>query len=141
MFKCIDLASNNNCKTEDFYVATGNSLPAGIVRAAIHPSIGIARVGNSPEGCFYGPEVTNPLPHPAGFYRDENGALNRQSARFRVYGLDARGRPLAELTSANATINLTVHLANKKASWYQFQLAHDIPEALSAPVQMLRNIT
>jgi hypothetical protein len=118
-----------------------DKLPDGIVRAAIHPSIGIARVGNSPDGCFYGPEVTDPLPHPAGFYRDGSGALNRQSARFRVYGLDASGKPLAELTATNADITWTVHLANKKAAWYEFQLAQDIPESLSAPEQMLRNIT
>jgi hypothetical protein len=122
-------------------MTTGEKLPDGIVRAAIHPSIGIARVGNSPDGCFYGPEVTDPLPHPAGCYRDRNGALKRQSARFRVYGLDAGGEPLVELTAANADITWTVHLANKKAAWYEFQLAQDIPEALSAPEQMLRNIT
>ena len=122
-------------------MATQDKLPAGIVRAAIHPSIGIARIGNSPDDWFYGPEVTDPLPHPPGFYRDGNGALKRQSARFRIFGLDANGKPLAELTAANATITWTVHLANKKASWYEFQLAQDIPEALSAPEQMLRNIT
>jgi hypothetical protein len=123
-------------------MATADKLPDGIVRAVIHPSIGIARVGNSPDGCFYGPEVTDPLPpDDTGFYRDKKGALKRQSARFRVYGLDANGKPLAELTAANADIVWTVHLANKKAAWYEFQLAQDIPEALSAPEQMLRNIT
>jgi L-Lysine epsilon oxidase N-terminal/L-lysine epsilon oxidase C-terminal domain len=126
---------------EEFHLATGDKLPAGIVRAAIHPSIGIARVGNSPDGWFYGPEVTDPLPHPPGFYRDASGALKRQSARFRIFGLDASGKPLAELTAANAAVTWTVHLANKKAAWYEFQLAQDIPEALSAPEQMLRNIT
>jgi hypothetical protein len=34
-----------------------------------------------------------------------------------------------ELTSANANITWTVQLANKKAAWYGFQLALDIPEA------------
>src|SRR3954463_9550687 len=117
-------------------MATADKLPDGIVRAAIHPSIGIARVGNSPDGCFYGPEVTDPLPDPAGFYRDGSGALKRQSARFRVYGVDVNGKALAELTAANADIVWTVQLANKKAAWYEFQLAQDIPEALSAPEQM-----
>jgi hypothetical protein len=51
--------------------------------------------------------------------------LKRQSARFRIYGLDASGKPLAELTAANATITWTVHIANKKAAWYEFQLAQD----------------
>jgi hypothetical protein len=81
------------------------------------------------------------LPHPPGFYRDATGALKRQAVRFRVYGLDGDGRVVAELTAANAEITWTVRLANKKASWYEFQLAQDIPEAASAPTQMLRNIT
>ena len=40
-----------------------------------------------------------------------------------------------ELTADNADIEWTVHLANKKAQWYQFQAALDIPEAadLSVP--------
>jgi hypothetical protein len=122
-------------------MATADNLPAGIVRAAIHPSIGIARVGNSQDDCFHGPEVTDPLPHPPGFYRDTTGALKRQSARFRIYGLDAKGNPIAELTAANSEITWSVHLANKKSAWYEFQLAQDIPEAMSAPEQMLRNIT
>lgn len=117
-------------------------LPGGIVRAAIHPSIGIARIGNSEDEFFYGPEVTDPLPEAPGFYREKaTGALKRQAARFRIYGLDAQGRALAELTADNAEITWTVHLANRKAAWYQFQLAQDIPEAVSAPAQMLRNIT
>jgi hypothetical protein len=33
-----------------------------IVRAAIHPSIGIARVGNSEREYYIGPEVPAPLP-------------------------------------------------------------------------------
>lgn len=122
-------------------MAAKRSLPAGIVRAAIHPSIGIARIGNSEAEWFYGPEVTDPLPHPPGSYRDKTGALKRQAARFRVYGLDAKGRAVAELTAADADITWTVHLANRKAAWYEFQLAQDIPEAASAPKQMLRNIT
>ena len=83
------------------------------VRAAIHPAIGIARVGNSPEAWFLGPEVPEPPPQPSGFYRDGSGALKRQAARFRVYGLDARGRVVAELTGrADAEVKWTVHLAN-----------------------------
>ncbi len=33
-----------------------------IVRCAIHPAIGVARVGNSPDGYFIGPEVPDPPP-------------------------------------------------------------------------------
>jgi L-lysine epsilon oxidase-like protein len=112
-----------------------------IVRAAIYPAIGIARVGNSESEFFLTPEVNEPLPKPPGFYRDPTGALKRQAVRFRVYGLNSAGAPVAELTAENAEIRWTVHLANKKSAWYQFQIALDIPEADSAPPSWLRNIT
>ena len=100
-----------------------------IVRAAVYPAIGVARVGNSTTDFFYGPEVAEPSPQPAGFYRDGNGALKRQAARFRVYGYDARGTVVAELTPAIASIGWTVQLANLKAAWYAFEQALDIPES------------
>jgi L-lysine epsilon oxidase-like protein len=100
-----------------------------IVRAAIYPSIGVARVGSSKTGWLLGPEVPDPLPLPPGSYRDETGALKRQAARFRIYGLNANGMIVRELTSRDANIAWTVRLANKKAAWYGFQLALDIPEA------------
>jgi L-Lysine epsilon oxidase N-terminal/L-lysine epsilon oxidase C-terminal domain len=112
-----------------------------IVRAAIYPAIGIARLGNSESEYFLAPEVTDPLPELPGFYRDSTGALKRQAVRFRVYGLNAAGRPVAELTADNAEIRWKVHLANKKSAWYQFQIALDIPEAGSAPTSWLRNLT
>jgi hypothetical protein len=112
-----------------------------IVRAAIYPSIGIARLGNSENEYFLAPEVTDPLPEPPGFYRGSTGALKRQAVRYRVYGLNAAGRPVAELTADNAEIRWNVHLANKKSAWYQFQIALDIPEAGSAPTSWLRNLT
>lgn len=105
-----------------------------VVRAAIHPAIGIARVGDSATEYFCGPEVTDPPSERPGFYKDATGALKRQAARFRVYGYNAAGEVVAELTSDTADIEWTVHVANKKAAWYQFQIALDIPEAnLAAP--------
>ena len=102
-----------------------------IVRAVIHPAIGIVRVGNSkePDGYFVGPEVVDEPTLAVGEYKDRYGALKRQAARFHIYGLNSAGEVVAELTSHNADIEWTVHLANKKAAWYQFQLALDIPEA------------
>ncbi len=38
--------------------------------AAIYPAIGVARLGNSQDEFFIGPEVPDPLPQPPGFYRD-----------------------------------------------------------------------
>lgn len=110
-----------------------------IVKAAIYPGIGIARVGNSPDELFIGPEVPEPLPPAPGSHRDAAGRLKRQAARFHVYGLDAEGKIVQELTPDNAEIRWTAHLANEKAAWYQFQLALDIPEASSAPPTLLRN--
>lgn len=107
-----------------------------IVRAAIHPAIGVARMGNSDE-FFVGPETVHPAPREPGFYRDGAGALKRQAARFRVYGYNAAGEVVRELTPAYADVHWTVHVANRKASWYQWIQAMDIPEsaAVQAPLR------
>ncbi|MES2937677.1 MAG: LodA/GoxA family CTQ-dependent oxidase [Pseudomonadota bacterium] len=102
-----------------------------IVRAAIHPGIGVARVGNSPDGYYIGPEVMQPPPMAPGELRDADGALKREAARFRIYGYNAAGEVVRELTAADATVEWQVELANKKAAWYEFQIALDIPEALN----------
>jgi hypothetical protein len=116
---------------------------ARIVSAAIHPAIGVARVGNSPDEFFLAPEVTEPKPEEPGFYKDAAGALKRQAQRFRVYGYNAAGEVVRELTAADAEIRWTVHVANTKAAWYQFQQAMDIPEATlpDAPQSYRRNAT
>ncbi len=103
-----------------------------IVRAAIYPAIGIARVGNSPDEYFIGPEVLTPTRVEPGFYKDRRGALKRQAARFRVYGLNQHGEVVRELTAADADISWQVHVANKKAAWYEFNTALDIPQAVPA---------
>ena len=105
-----------------------------IVRAAIHPAIGIARIGDSKSEFFLGPELVDPPPEKPDFYRDSAGALKRQAARFRIYGYNAQGQVVRELTADNASIQWTVHLANRKAQWYQFQAALDIPEAVAMTV-------
>ncbi len=111
------------------------------VKAAIYPSIGIARVGNSPHDYVIGPEVPDPPALPPGAYRDDEHRLKRQAARFRLYGLNAKGEIVRELTGEERGVEIawTVELANTKAAWYGFQLALDIPEAASAPPTTLRN--
>lgn len=112
-----------------------------IVKAAIYPPIGVMRVGNSPDEYFLGPLVDNPSPNSDEYaYRDKEGALKRQAAQFRIYGLNAAGKAVKELTAENSKITWKSELANQKASWYQFQIALDIPEAADAPPSMLRNI-
>jgi L-Lysine epsilon oxidase N-terminal/L-lysine epsilon oxidase C-terminal domain len=101
-----------------------------IVAACIHPAIGVARVGNSDE-YFVGPEIPYSAAPPAGGYRDAEGRLKRQAARFRVYGYDSAGKVVGELTSSNAEIDWTTHVANKKGAWYDFDFALDLPEAAS----------
>ncbi|EUC12344.1 LodA/GoxA family CTQ-dependent oxidase [Paraburkholderia hospita] len=90
--------------------------------AKIFPPIGIARVGDSPEEFFYGPELTPCDERSSEFrFKDADGRIKRQAARFRIYGFNAGGQLLGELTSDNADVTWTVHLANKKAAWFEFK--------------------
>jgi L-lysine epsilon oxidase-like protein len=99
-----------------------------VVRAAIHPAIGVARVGNSASEYLIGPEVPEP-PAPGTAFRDAGGALKRQAACFRIYGYNAAGAIVRELTADWARIRWTVHVANRKAAWYRWDMALDVPEA------------
>lgn len=115
-----------------------------VAYAKIHPAIGISRVGNSKKenGFYIGPQVVDPAPKPERSYRDETGALKREVAEFRVYGYDAQGRVVCELTMQDGVdIEWTVEVANHKSAWYNFELALDIPEALTAPPSTRRNAT
>lgn len=100
-----------------------------IVRCAIYPPIGIARVGNSPTDVFVGPEVPGISTNSGGQYKDSSGRVKRQAARFRIYGLNAAGQVVKELTTHDADITWTAHLANKKAAWYKHKIPLDLPEA------------
>ena len=114
-----------------------------IVKAAIYPPIGVMRVGNSVDEFFIGPLVDEPQVNADVYaYRDKTGALKRQAAQFRIYGLNEAGEAVKELTMENSSITWSSQLANQKSSWYQFHIALDIPEALSPeiPPALLRNI-
>jgi hypothetical protein len=86
----------------------------------IHPAIGIARLGNSPE-FFIGPELPGASKPPKGGYKDTDGLVKRQAARFRLFGYDAKGKLVKEITASDGAITWTVHLANKKAAWRTFE--------------------
>ncbi|HEY0783940.1 MAG TPA: LodA/GoxA family CTQ-dependent oxidase, partial [Thermoanaerobaculia bacterium] len=102
-----------------------------IVRCVIYPGVGIARVGNAPEEYFLGPQVPGEVPAPP--YKDAEGRMKRQGALFRVYGLNAAGDIVREITAADGAVEWRVHLANRKAAWYQFNNAMDLGEyALAA---------
>jgi hypothetical protein len=122
----------------------------------IHPSIGIARVGDSTTEFCLTPETHMGLPikcdsqgravldanhkeQPIDTFKDAQGRIKRQAARFRVYvyenSNDKSGRELKISDQVQVSkwqtgesyearlidIEWTVYLANKKASWYQFR--------------------
>ena len=93
---------------------------ADIKTIKIHPALGIARIGNSPTEFFIGPELPGDRGMPDGGYKDKQHRVKRQAARFRLFGYDAAGRVVKELTARDGRISWTVHLANKKASWKNF---------------------
>lgn len=101
---------------------------------AVFPPIGIARVGNSPDEYFIGPEVPGPISEPQGGYKDQEGRLKKQAARFRVYAFDDEGKCIGELTSKDAKIQWTVQVANRKASWWSFQGTENVTHILKEKV-------
>lgn len=85
-----------------------------ITSIKIHPAIGIARVGNSPDEFFIGPEKPWERPNPPGGFKDNHCRVKRQAARFRVFAYNDDGT-VEELAAEDAQITWTVHLVNKKA--------------------------
>lgn len=47
------------------------------MRYVTHPRVGIARVGNSPDEFFIGPEVPGEVPRPEGGFKDGAGRIKR----------------------------------------------------------------
>ena len=114
----------------------------------IHPAIGIARVGDSPDSFYLAPEEAGQLPNeltsdgkeqPIKTFKDKKQRVKRQAARFRVYAYDDNFKQGKEIeigdtievmrsdrltgqliTGKVQDIAWTVYLANKKSSWYQF---------------------
>jgi len=132
----------------------------------IHPGIGIARLGNSPDRCCISPEQPaalpidcdqrgNPLLSPDGLteltvktFKDDEGRIKRQAARFQLWAYDDEhplGRPLklgdqiegGGNAGTLIDIQWRVYLANKKASWYEFEQLQG--EHGYAPDHPLRN--
>ena len=81
----------------------------------IHPAIGIARIGNSPDEFFIGPELLGQELNPQGGFKDNQCRVKRQAARFRIYAHHDDGT-VEEITNAEADIAWTVHLVNNKAA-------------------------
>jgi hypothetical protein len=115
----------------------------------IHPAIGVARVGDSPDDFFIGPEAPGIPPTltkpdaPAlpggqkGTYKDSKSSVKRQGARFRIYQYTTNDAgavtKVREITAADARIEWEVHLANRKAA------AKRIPDFKKFPEGERRN--
>jgi hypothetical protein len=108
------------------------------VKYRIHPAIGIGRLGDSLDDFFIGPEAPGISPalnkpdessNRPGKYKDEQGRIKRQGARFRIYEYteDAAGAVtrVREITAADAEIEWEVHLANRKAAALKLKGKHD----------------
>jgi len=95
---------------------------AAIQKLKIHPSIGVARIGNHPTEFYIGPEVPNGFIKPdqiGGFKAADTSdgntlKIKRQGARFRVFAYFDDGQ-IKELNSENAEITWSVKIANTKA--------------------------
>ena len=115
----------------------------------IHPGIGIARLGNSDTEFYLAPETPAALPQACDesgnpryqadgvkpllvrTFKDAQGRIKRQAARFQVFAYDddsPDGRPLKIGDKVEGggnrgrlvDIQWRVYLANKKSAWYQF---------------------
>ncbi len=125
----------------------------------IHPAIGIARVGDSPSSFFIGPErpfagntgqdagVGTDVPRSVGStdlasFRD-GGNVKRQAARFRIFHYPP-GKEPEELTIDHPDvqeIQWTVHLANRKAAFFEFDGLTGATGPFLGAVQNRRNQT
>lgn len=72
-------------------------------------------------------------PADAGALRDAQGAIKRQTVRFRIYAKLTSGQ-VRELTlDDDIEIQWRVAVANLKAGWYEFTNALDLPDGLPIP--------
>ncbi len=126
--------------------AAGSDAPVRIQAPSgyrIHPAIGVARLGDSgsnldnpfasPETFYVAPETIGGLPTefdpnqpderlPVTNFKDKVGQIRRQAARFQIFRDDGQGGsvPVGLDDPEIVSIRWTVHVANKKAAWYDF---------------------
>ncbi len=98
---------------------TGPPSDTAVARLAIYPPLGISRIGNSEEW-FLAPEVPGLPPLSNGQYKDGPQRVKKQVQRFRIYAFNKAGEVVREVTTEQAHIEWTVHVANTKAAWYGF---------------------
>lgn len=100
----------------------------------LSPSVGVARLGNSPTDIYLAPLVIGGLPlecdangnatgQPVSTFKDALGRVKRQAQPFSIMRTTDGGVSYQEITLQTQgvkSIEWQVHLANKKAAWYQF---------------------
>lgn len=96
----------------------------------IHPAFGIARVGDSPGPGFF---CSNQARIPSNWnyqtesfnkFKDDQGRIKRQGVRFQVFKYDDTGKVVGEVVPGQdsvTAIEWTVHVANRKASFFRFE--------------------
>ncbi|WET68496.1 CTQ-dependent lysine 6-oxidase LodA [Sphingobacterium sp.] len=95
---------------------------------SIHPSVGVARLGNSTTDICLSPTTIGGLPFdadskgnsrgPITDFKDARGLIKRQGQPFTI--LTDYGEEITLDSPGVQSIEWTVHLANKKAAWYQY---------------------
>ncbi|MDF1694877.1 MAG: CTQ-dependent lysine 6-oxidase LodA [Saprospiraceae bacterium] len=98
------------------------------MKLKISPSIGVARLGNSHKQFCLSPDEIGGLPFEADasgnklgpiiHFKDDESQVRRQGQLFKI--LDADGNEITVNSPNIASMEWTVHLANKKAAWYQY---------------------
>lgn len=94
----------------------------------IHPKIGVARLGNSPDEFYSSPETIGGLPVEckAGDefkFKDSLGRVKRQAAVFKIFRKNLENSQSEEVSLQSEDIKKIVwtsHVANKKPTWYAF---------------------
>ena len=94
----------------------------------IHPKIGVARLGNSPDEFYSSPETIGGLPAEckAGDefkFKDSLGRVKRQAAVFKIFRKNLENSQSEEVSLQSEDIKKIVwtsHVANKKPTWYAF---------------------
>ncbi|HEY2094678.1 MAG TPA: CTQ-dependent lysine 6-oxidase LodA [Thermoanaerobaculia bacterium] len=115
-------------------------VPPERVQYQIHPAVGVARLGNSPDAFYLEPQTIGGLPIECDSggnpvmrdgqpvyvrkFKDDRGAIKRQGAQFAIYACDSAdpGDPGREISLDDPmieSVEWTVHLANKKGVWYE----------------------
>ncbi|WP_419812304.1 LodA/GoxA family CTQ-dependent oxidase [Bacterioplanoides sp.] len=101
----------------------------------IHPKVGVARLGNSPDEFYLSPESIGGLPiqcdengnvinEKITRYKDNQGRVKRQAAKFRIFKINSETKEEEGVISLQdgdiEKIVWTSHVANKKPVWYTF---------------------